>query len=207
MLTVCKKCDEVFQEDQGKCPCCGEPVPEPSPELKREEERLIKERGQEADRRTKWSNFALAAVFSGGIAVVAGFIIGYLGYISGVLVALLGIVAVFGGFAYMNRLSDVAKEYDDKMISLRAKYSGSPEDYERRIKAYIASEKLKEQEAVSSSAPKVADPSYTVKCPTCGSPNCERVSATSRAVSAAAFGLYSNKRNKQFKCNNCNYEW
>ena len=45
------------------------------------------------------------------------------------------------------------------------------------------------------------------KCPTCGSSNIKRVSGTSKAVSVAMFGLLSQKVKKQFRCNNCGYEW
>ena len=45
------------------------------------------------------------------------------------------------------------------------------------------------------------------KCPTCGSSNIKRVSGTSKAVSVVMFGLLSQKVKKQFRCNNCGYEW
>lgn len=45
------------------------------------------------------------------------------------------------------------------------------------------------------------------KCPTCGSPNLKKISATSKAVNTIAFGLLGTKRHKTFHCNNCGYEW
>lgn len=45
------------------------------------------------------------------------------------------------------------------------------------------------------------------KCPTCGSTNINKISATSKATNALLFGLFGNKRNKQYQCNNCGYEW
>ena len=45
------------------------------------------------------------------------------------------------------------------------------------------------------------------KCPTCNSSNLKRVSATSKVVNTAVFGLFGTKRFKQFHCNNCGYEW
>ena len=45
------------------------------------------------------------------------------------------------------------------------------------------------------------------KCPTCNSTNLKRVSATSKVVNTAVFGLFGTKRFKQFHCNNCGYEW
>lgn len=48
---------------------------------------------------------------------------------------------------------------------------------------------------------------YTPKCPTCGSPDIERISGVSKVASAAMWGLFSNKIRKTFHCNNCGYEW
>ena len=45
------------------------------------------------------------------------------------------------------------------------------------------------------------------KCPTCSSTNIKMVSGTSKAVSVAMFGIFSQKVKHQFKCNNCGYEW
>ena len=45
------------------------------------------------------------------------------------------------------------------------------------------------------------------KCPTCQSTNIKKISATSKATNAVLFGLFGNKRKKQFHCNNCGYEW
>lgn len=45
------------------------------------------------------------------------------------------------------------------------------------------------------------------KCPTCGSTNIRKISATSKAVSAGLFGIFSPKIRKQFHCNSCKYEW
>ena len=45
------------------------------------------------------------------------------------------------------------------------------------------------------------------KCPTCQSTNIKKIPATSKATNALLFGLFGNKRNKQWHCNNCGYEW
>lgn len=45
------------------------------------------------------------------------------------------------------------------------------------------------------------------KCPTCNSTNLKKISATSKVMNTAAFGLFGTKRFKQFHCNNCGYEW
>lgn len=45
------------------------------------------------------------------------------------------------------------------------------------------------------------------KCPTCNSTNLKKISATSKVLNTAVFGLFGTKRNKTFHCNNCGYEW
>lgn len=45
------------------------------------------------------------------------------------------------------------------------------------------------------------------KCPTCGSQNLKKISATSKVIHTAVFGIFGTKRHKQFQCNNCGYEW
>lgn len=45
------------------------------------------------------------------------------------------------------------------------------------------------------------------KCPTCGSTNIEKITATSKAIGAMAFGLFSKTAKSQFKCKNCGYKW
>ncbi len=45
------------------------------------------------------------------------------------------------------------------------------------------------------------------KCPTCNSTNLKKISATSKVVNTAMFGLFGTKRHKTFHCNNCGYEW
>ena len=45
------------------------------------------------------------------------------------------------------------------------------------------------------------------KCPTCSSTNLKKISATSKVVNTAVFGLFGTKRHKTFHCNNCGYEW
>lgn len=45
------------------------------------------------------------------------------------------------------------------------------------------------------------------KCPTCGSTNIKKIGGIERGVSIAAFGIFSKKINKTFKCCNCGYTW
>lgn len=45
------------------------------------------------------------------------------------------------------------------------------------------------------------------KCPTCGSTNIKKIGGVERGVSIWAFGIFSKKINKTFKCGNCGYTW
>ena len=45
------------------------------------------------------------------------------------------------------------------------------------------------------------------KCPTCGSTNIRKMGGIERGASIYAFGIFSKKINKTFKCQNCGYTW
>ena len=45
------------------------------------------------------------------------------------------------------------------------------------------------------------------KCPTCQSTNIRKMGGIERGASIYAFGLFSKKINKTFKCQNCGYTW
>lgn len=45
------------------------------------------------------------------------------------------------------------------------------------------------------------------KCPTCGSQDIKKISGTERGLSVWAWGAFSNKINKNWKCNKCGHTW
>lgn len=45
------------------------------------------------------------------------------------------------------------------------------------------------------------------KCPTCGSTNVHKMTLGDKAGSILMLGIFSRKIGKQFKCDNCGYEW
>ena len=47
----------------------------------------------------------------------------------------------------------------------------------------------------------------TPKCPTCQSTRIHKISASSKVINTALFGLFGSKRHKTFHCDNCGYEW
>lgn len=46
-----------------------------------------------------------------------------------------------------------------------------------------------------------------VKCPYCQSTDTKKISATSKAVNTAMFGVLGTKRHKQWHCNKCNSDF
>ena len=51
------------------------------------------------------------------------------------------------------------------------------------------------------------DTQFVVKCPTCGSTHTRKISSSEKVGNIIAFGIYGNKRRKQFKCLDCSYMW
>lgn len=48
---------------------------------------------------------------------------------------------------------------------------------------------------------------YVPKCPTCGSPDIEKISMGKKAVGGVLFGLLSSDVRKTMHCKNCGYKW
>ena len=69
-----------------------------------------------------------------------------------------------------------------------------------KIRRYL--EKEKEQAEIVAAKPK-----YVPKCPTCGSPDIEKIGTASKVLDVAFWGFASGKVKKTFHCKNCGYEW
>lgn len=76
--------------------------------------------------------------------------------------------------------------------------------YDAKVKAEIQ-EKLDEERRKAEE--EAAKPVYTPKCPTCGSPDLEKIGTASKVLDVAFWGFASGKVKKTFHCNNCGYEW
>lgn len=71
----------------------------------------------------------------------------------------------------------------------------------------LARENMKLNAALAHGASILEEKSRVPKCPTCGSTNIRKMSGVERGASIAAFGIFSKKINKTFKCGNCGYTW
>lgn len=57
------------------------------------------------------------------------------------------------------------------------------------------------------SAPKSTANANVPKCPTCGSINIQRISASAKLGGAMMFGIFSKTAKSQWKCRNCGSKW
>lgn len=89
--------------------------------------------------------------------------------------------------------ADIAKQYGNGEFDQEA-YNGRKEIIAQRVKE----REMRKTQLQASNQP---------KCPTCGSTDLKKITATQKASNAVLFGLFGNKRKKQFHCNNCGYEW
>lgn len=71
----------------------------------------------------------------------------------------------------------------------------------------LARENMRVSAALAHGASILEEKSRVPKCPTCGSTNIRKMGGVERGASIAAFGIFSKKINKTFKCGNCGYTW
>ena len=76
--------------------------------------------------------------------------------------------------------------------------------YDAKVKAEIQEKLDEERRKAEDEAEK---PVYTPKCPTCGSPDLEKIGTASKVLDVAFWGFASGKVKKTFHCKNCGYEW
>lgn len=101
----------------------------------------------------------------------------------------------------LNGLNGKFKNEDEKeyMGAIANKYGGnqfSPEEYDKWV--------IEINKQISNPTPQSPN---TPKCPTCGSTNIQKISATKKAAGAIGFGLFSKTAKSQFECKNCGYKW
>lgn len=96
-----------------------------------------------------------------------------------------------------DELSDITRSasFYDSMIKLK---QDNPIEFQ--LKMAQLKNQVQQQKSVTSSSNKP-------KCPTCGSTNIRKMGGVERGASIVAFGIFSKKINKTFKCDNCDYTW
>ena len=97
-----------------------------------------------------------------------------------------------------------AKDISGMDSDLVKKNQNEATAYDTKIKAEIQGKLDEERRKAEEEA---AKPVYTPKCPTCGSPDLEKIGTASKVLDVAFWGFASVKVKKTFHCNNCGYEW
>ena len=87
--------------------------------------------------------------------------------------------------------ADVAKKYGNDMFDEQA--------YQNRENILAQQKRNKhQQQSTQKNIP---------KCPTCGSTNIRKISASKKMAGAIGFGLFSKTARSQFECLDCKYKW
>lgn len=97
-----------------------------------------------------------------------------------------------------------AKDISGMDSDLVKKNQNEATAYDTKIKAEIQEKLDKERRKAEEEA---AKPVYAPRCPTCGSPDLEKIGTASKVLDVAFWGFASGKVKKTFHCNNCGYEW
>ena len=71
----------------------------------------------------------------------------------------------------------------------------------------MSNKRMSDRAKLAHGASILEEKSRVPKCPTCGSTNIRKMSGVERGASITAFGIFSKKINKTFKCGNCGYTW
>lgn len=117
------------------------------------------------------------------------------------LIITLCYISIIVGYIYIEKKS--SKLSDDFIPSKKTK--------EQLMDEYVIRNKIKEQRLeqarIAQANAQAQELLNKPKCPTCGSTNIKKIGGIERGASIVAFGLFSKKINKTFKCNNCGYTW
>lgn len=102
----------------------------------------------------------------------------------------------------------IKKELKDQFISDYIKSSPEFNQYlfEHREEDMF-NKKMSDRAKLAHGASILEEKSRVPHCPTCGSTNIRKMDGGERGASIAAFGVFSKKINKTFKCGNCGYTW
>lgn len=102
----------------------------------------------------------------------------------------------------------IKKELKDQFINDYIKSSPEFNQYlfEHREEDMF-NKRMSDRAKLAHGASILEEKSRVPKCPTCGSTNIRKMSGIERGASIAAFGIFSKKINKTFRCGNCGYTW
>lgn len=107
-------------------------------------------------------------------------------------------VKIKGDPEIAQKLSAARKELALKYIENNPEFDRDAfeKTFEEDLIRCIGCDRRREEESTRNTKP-------IVECPYCHSKNTSKISSLSKAVSIAAFGLFSQKRKYQWHCNNC----
>lgn len=108
-----------------------------------------------------------------------------------------------------NMLMKNHKKWLETKNTMRKKYTINSDVfdqdlYNKIIKEEYEREHLNDDVVTTPAKPVVKN---IPKCPTCGSTNIEKISATKKLAGSMLFGLFSKDAKSTFHCKNCNYKW
>lgn len=86
------------------------------------------------------------------------------------------------------------------MIDLKKK---DPIEYQLKLNQFKV--QLEQQQSMTAQVSQQS--SAQIKCPTCGSTNIKKISASRKLAGAIGFGLFSKTAKSQFECVDCKYKW
>ena len=112
-----------------------------------------------------------------------------------------------GEYYQMNHSQRVANRYNPQ-YEIICKYQ-FPEIYEyneqKSQQEYKALQRKAQQKMIEKE--QIEKQQNTPKCPTCGSTNVEKISATKKAIGFVAVGVFSSNFGKTMHCKQCGYKW
>ena len=108
---------------------------------------------------------------------------------------------------YIKSIYRVEKEIFEEYIKNWSSLDISSETYKINMKHLYNQETIPMINSSKATSPEPQKSSFIPKCPTCQSPDINKISITSKAGSLFIWGILSQKIKKQWHCNNCGYEW
>lgn len=106
----------------------------------------------------------------------------------------------FEEFELIDDVSDSNRQFLEAMIKLK-----QDDIIEFQLKIQQFKTQLQQQKKAEEKQSSNVD--NVPKCPTCNSPNIEKISLTKKTVGGALFGIFSSNVRKTMHCKNCGYKW